>query len=408
MIILSVISFIGISAAFSAGDGSSASEQPIWSNFNNSAVRNNPQKTKIFTIDADAKPIRLHRITTFHWNSGDGAEPGTIGVYYEDGTMIASWQAAGRGGPDTTNTYWDADVDFVMLPGYSYLFKVSDNASWSWNAESDNCGMLELYGEQIENVNSQVEIVNQTIGGNSSACAEPARDMKIVLNDKTIDVNNANGKPVFPLILDETVYIPVEVVSEIIGQNVTWDKEKNTVFFGKQPVSGPGWRLVNTKYELYDEEDTDVYYQTYYFEGVQDDRVVFKGEHGCHSGDGSWYKVNYYECEIPPSFITPGQEVPLEAGVRIRNSWRGKKCDCFGTGNAGYYTSIIGSYGHMLTDKDGNRFVRPGNAMATGDGDWFHILEGKAWNDRPFNGQTGDIICTTDVGTYTWEYEYRE
>ena len=406
MIILIVVSFFGISAALSAGNESPASE-PFWSNFNTSAVRNNPQKVKIFTIDADAKPIHLDRITTYHWNSGEGSVPGMIGVYYEDGTMITSWQATGRGTPDTPNIYWDADVDFVMLPGYSYLFKVSDNSGWSWNAESDNCGMLELYGEQLENFNEPIKIVNQVSGGNSSSCAEPAQDMKIVLNNETLNVYNANGKPVSPLVLDDTVYIPVQVVSEIIGQNVTWDKEKNTVYFGKQTDSGPGWRLVNTKHELYNEEDTDVYYQTYSFEGVQDDRVVFKQDGGCRSGDGSWYRVAYYECEIPPAFIKAGQEVPLEVTLKIRNSWRGKDCWAFLSGNTAFYSGFIGSYGHQMTSKDGDRYVVPGN-MASADGDWSMIIDGKAWNERPFNGQTSEIVCTTDVGTYTWEYEYQE
>ena len=45
---------------------------------------------------------------------------------------------------------------------------------------------------------------------------------------------------------------------------------------------------------------------------------------------------------------------------------------------------------------------------ASADGDWSMIIDGKAWNERPFNGQTSEIVCTTDVGTYTWEYEYQE
>ena len=402
VVLLMFISIFGFSPAFADEE-----TEPLWSNINIYAVRNNPEKVKLFSVKLDAKPIHLDRISTYHWNNGKGAKPGTIGVYYEDGTLITSWQATGRGTPDKPNLYWDAYVDFIMLPGYTYMFKVSDNSSWSWNPESEGCGMIELYGEQLDNFNEPAENTNQVTGSDSSVCAEPARDMKIVINNETLAVNNADGIPVSPLVLDNTVYIPVEVVSEIIGQDVIWDKEKNTVYFGIRPDSGPGWRLFNTKYELFDEEDSDVYYQTYSFEGVRDDRVVFKQDGGCRSGDQSWYRVAYYECEIPPSFIKVGQEVPLEVGLKIRNSWRGKDCWAFISGNSAFYSGFIGSYGHQMTSRDGSRYVVPGN-MVSEDGDWSMIIDGKAWNDRPFNGQTSEIVCQTDVGTYTWEYEYQE
>ena len=71
------------------------SEEMLWSNLNTGAVQNNPPKEKELTLRDNA--ILLTRISTYRWNNGRGAAPGTI-YLYEGNTQIGSWKATGRSG----------------------------------------------------------------------------------------------------------------------------------------------------------------------------------------------------------------------------------------------------------------------------------------------------------------------
>ena len=122
-----------------------AGEELFWSNMNDAPVRNRPTLYKTIKVSETEEPILIQRIRTYHWNSGEGAEPGTISVY-EGETKIGTWQAVGRSGYGAANVYWDALVDVIFLPGHSYTIKDSDLASMSYNESSENCGMFEIYG----------------------------------------------------------------------------------------------------------------------------------------------------------------------------------------------------------------------------------------------------------------------
>ena len=123
-----------------------ADEELIWSNFNNDPVKNGPKYYSTFPIPEDHGPILVTRVRTYHWNSGNGAEPGTICVY-ENGQELQCWQAVGRSAYGSLNVYWETLTDFVMQPGHTYGFKDSDYATWSYNDASKDRGMIELYGE---------------------------------------------------------------------------------------------------------------------------------------------------------------------------------------------------------------------------------------------------------------------
>ena len=122
-----------------------AGEELFWSNMNDAPVRNRPPLYKTIKVSETEEPVLVQRIRTYHWNSGEGAEPGTISVY-EGETKIGSWQAVGRSGFGASNVYWDALVDVIFAPGHSYTIKDSDLASMSYNEGSENCGMFEVYG----------------------------------------------------------------------------------------------------------------------------------------------------------------------------------------------------------------------------------------------------------------------
>lgn len=123
-----------------------ADEELYWSNFNNDPVKSGPKYYGTFPIPQDHEPVLITRIRTFHWNNGNGAEPGQICVV-ENGQELQCWQAVGRSAYGSSNVYWETLTDFVMEPGHTYGFKDSDYTTWSYNEASRDRGMIELYGE---------------------------------------------------------------------------------------------------------------------------------------------------------------------------------------------------------------------------------------------------------------------
>ena len=140
-----ILIFLLTAALFLAVFPVQAGEELFWSNMNDEPVRNRPPLYKVINVGETEEPVLVQRIRTYHWNSGEGAEPGMISVY-EGETKIGSWQAVGRSGHGAANVYWDALVDVIFSPGHSYTIKDSDLASMSYNEGSDNCGMYEVYG----------------------------------------------------------------------------------------------------------------------------------------------------------------------------------------------------------------------------------------------------------------------
>ncbi len=125
-----------------------AEEDLLWSNFNNDPVKNTPDHYPVFSRKENDTPVLLTRIRTFHWNNGNGAEPGMICIR-EGNTKneLQCMQAVGRSAYGVPNVYWEVLTDFVMEPGHSYGFRDSDFDSWSHNEASSGFGMIELYGE---------------------------------------------------------------------------------------------------------------------------------------------------------------------------------------------------------------------------------------------------------------------
>ncbi|MBR6089846.1 MAG: hypothetical protein IKP86_07925 [Anaerolineaceae bacterium] len=122
-------------------------EKQLWSNFNRDPVLNGPAYKATIPLLADADPVLITKIRTYHWNNGAGAAPGKISVYdSENKTPLGTWQAVGRTSNGVPNAYWEAVTDCLLTPGHKYYITVSDNSSWSYNNTSDDCGMFELYG----------------------------------------------------------------------------------------------------------------------------------------------------------------------------------------------------------------------------------------------------------------------
>ena len=220
-----ILFLIVLTLLFSICGASSAvtEDEFLWSNMNTDPVKNGTPYYLDLVMEEE-EPIQLERITTYHWNNGEGAEPGTVSIYLGD-ALLSSWPAVGRSAYGTENVYWDAAVNIILMPGYTYSFRLSDEDSWSFNAASDNCGMIELYGHRLFDFNTNK---GQT-DGSQDQCAVPDPGIEVILNNKSLVMLDEKGMPTGPIVLNETVYIPAPTVTQITGMDISFDSTTNQV-----------------------------------------------------------------------------------------------------------------------------------------------------------------------------------
>lgn len=70
-------------------------------------------------------------------------------------------------------------------------------------------------------------------------------DVKVTLDGKALELKDANGKPVTPIIVSGVTYLPVRAVADALNVNVEWDGSTNTVYLGKKIL----WLPTEIKYE---------------------------------------------------------------------------------------------------------------------------------------------------------------
>ncbi len=129
----------------SAGDAGQVipKAEPVQvSNTNNIAgVQNGPTVPTTFTIN---QPHLVTFIQDYHWNSAQGAAPGTIALQDQNGVIYGPWPVTTRDGQGgVKNAYWEVWPDAV-IPAGTYTIIDSDPATWSQNAESGGRGMGEV------------------------------------------------------------------------------------------------------------------------------------------------------------------------------------------------------------------------------------------------------------------------
>ncbi|MBR5421876.1 MAG: hypothetical protein IK115_12090 [Lachnospiraceae bacterium] len=113
--------------------------------FNTGTVSDGALYCPLFEAQSD---IQLRALTTYHWNGGKGAAPGEIRIYdVTDGKeeLLGTWEATSREGSGVENVNWDIFPDITLKAGHTYHIKDSDAASWSYNADSDEMGFVELF-----------------------------------------------------------------------------------------------------------------------------------------------------------------------------------------------------------------------------------------------------------------------
>ena len=133
-------------AAHAAGAEGLGSYPVFAANFNVYAVKNKPDYYPNFRTGD--KPLLLQAVTTYHWNNGRGAAPGSISLYDWDNQLIGAWDATSRGGSGAENVYWDVFPNIVLEAGKRYYIMDSDFQTWSWNDQSDRTGFFEVRGTQ--------------------------------------------------------------------------------------------------------------------------------------------------------------------------------------------------------------------------------------------------------------------
>lgn len=105
------------------------------------------------TFTTRGQPLCVRSITTYHWNNGTGATPGTIGLGVVSGLggagkTLGPFKATGSSGQGgAPNVNWTANVGSatpVVING-TYTCQDSSPATWSQNTASGNHGFCTVY-----------------------------------------------------------------------------------------------------------------------------------------------------------------------------------------------------------------------------------------------------------------------
>lgn len=105
-------------------------------------------------------------------------------------------------------------------------------------------------------------------------------DIKVTLDGKPVELKDATGKTIEPFTYNGTTYLPVRAVANLLGVNVKWDGDTNTIYLGEakyfeqsKVTYSDGTRVVYT----YDEDGCMLTSETRYtVDGVEScDRTVY-------------------------------------------------------------------------------------------------------------------------------------
>gem|GEM_PF-2503747 len=126
----------------------------IFNNFNSGAVTQNGSRVLSpgFFV---TKPVQITQIVTYHWNNGQGDNPGTIELAchtYAGGTSyFGPYQAHGVASGNVKNANFVVDVNIAVQSQY-HLCQVFDSrqVTWSYNTGSGGSGFARVYGTYIK------------------------------------------------------------------------------------------------------------------------------------------------------------------------------------------------------------------------------------------------------------------
>ena len=76
-------------------------------------------------------------------------------------------------------------------------------------------------------------IFPSTVSANSTRSAILSRDIDIILDNEVQILTNAVGSRVFPVMFEESVYLPVRAISNILGYEIDYDENTRSVIIGE-------------------------------------------------------------------------------------------------------------------------------------------------------------------------------
>lgn len=107
-------------------------------------VASGPPNPAMFVVP-DGSWYRITSISTYHYNWGGGASPGTLALEDALGHVYGPWTADGLSG----NLDWFVRPDAVIGPG-TYTVIDSNPATWSYTTRSGNAGHTRILAEATD------------------------------------------------------------------------------------------------------------------------------------------------------------------------------------------------------------------------------------------------------------------
>ena len=128
----------------------------LYDSTNIAAVLSGPKALLWLTFNQDT---RITEIFTYHWNDGRGTQGGTISLIEKtSGRTVGTWTATCTPGMNNVpNVNWTVKPDLV-LPKGTYRVAVSAPETWSYNAQSQNAGIIKISGYSADSKEKMLTI----------------------------------------------------------------------------------------------------------------------------------------------------------------------------------------------------------------------------------------------------------
>lgn len=117
----------------------------FFDNWNGGGVGDNGQSP---TFSTNGSTYCVDHIEDYHWNSGNGAAPGTIGLFFTDRSRtLGPWTATATSGQNNApNVNWSATpAPAVFVINGTYKIIDSSPTTWSQNAQSGGLGFSRVW-----------------------------------------------------------------------------------------------------------------------------------------------------------------------------------------------------------------------------------------------------------------------
>ena len=70
------------------------------------------------------------------------------------------------------------------------------------------------------------------VQASASEKAQLRGDITIVLNQKEVEFRTADNRPAYPILYQDSTYLPLRAIGELMGKNVNWDEATKTITIG--------------------------------------------------------------------------------------------------------------------------------------------------------------------------------